>query len=270
MKTVLISIKENWWKMILSGKKEIEIRKNAPKNIEFPFKVVCYQSGKGIVGQFTCECIVKSNLYKYFEERSCLTVDELMKYANLNTTRKDQDLYGWIIKKGSPLEYNQVFSVKKVGMERPPQSWCYISDFMDNKVSYSFDKVSYGMTYDNECEAIHDALNKIKWLEKNEMGFVPDKVYIGQCEMFRPSISSSGYDVIEAAVSQADEEGFGEWDKDYLLDVTKEQREELEKELDSVLQNWITRHGLEAGFYKVNIYDTYKYNNGILIKEIFE
>ncbi|WP_156882297.1 hypothetical protein [Lacrimispora indolis] len=265
MKTVLISIKRNWWEKILSGEKEIEIRKSAPKDIEFPFKVVCYQSGKGIVGQFICECVTKSNLYKYFESRSCLTVEELMKYANLNTTRKDQNLYGWIIKKGSAMAYDEVYKIEAVGMARPPQSWCYIADFTDNKVAYSFDNESYSTLYDNEAEALEDALKEIKYYEENEYSSVPEKVYIGQCELFKPSLSSSGYDVIEAAISQADDEGFGEWDEDYLSDVTKEQREELEEELDAVFQKWITKHGLEANFFKVNSFDTYNYINGILM-----
>ena len=54
MKTVLISIKEKWWKKILSGEKELEIRKNRPKGIEYPFRVVCYVTGRGIMGAFTC------------------------------------------------------------------------------------------------------------------------------------------------------------------------------------------------------------------------
>ncbi|MDD3662264.1 MAG: hypothetical protein PHT84_00155 [Candidatus Pacebacteria bacterium] len=269
MKTVLISIKRNWWELIAEGKKEIEIRKSAPKDIEFPFKVVCYQSGKGIVGHFVCKCITKSNLYQYFAERSCLTVEELSRYANLSTTRKDQFLYAWVIKKGSAVAYNEVYDVKKVGLQRPPQSWCYISDFTDNKVAYSFNNESYGSTYDNDEEALKDALEEIQFMEK-EGEKIPDRVYIGQCEMFKPNLSSSGWDVIEAAIQQADDEGFGEWDEDYLSDVKTEQRDELEEELDAVFQKWITRHGLEANFYKVNCYDTYIYTGGKLEKEIIE
>lgn len=256
--------------MIVEGKKEIEVRKSAPKDIEFPFKVVCYQSGKGIVGHFICECITKSNLYQYFEERSCLTVEELSRYANLNTTRRDQYLFAWVIKKGSAVEYNRVYDMKTVGMKRPPQSWCYISDFTDNKVSYSFDGESYSSTYDDDREALEDALKEIRSMEKQGYDEIPKVVYIGQCEMFKPSLSSSGYDVIEAAICQADDEGFGDWDDDYLSDVTKEQREELEEELDAVFQKWIARHGLEANFYKVNSYDTYKYIKGELVKGEFE
>lgn len=36
MKTVLISIKEKWWKKILSGEKELEIRKNRRRGLNIP------------------------------------------------------------------------------------------------------------------------------------------------------------------------------------------------------------------------------------------
>lgn len=267
MKTVLISIKKQWWEKILSGEKEIEIRKSAPKDIEFPFKVVCYQSGKGIVGHFICEDIKNSGIYKLLENKSCLTVEELKRYAGLDTTGKNKWLFGWFIQPGSAVAYDRVFDVKTVGMNRPPQSWCYISDFTGNYVSYSFDNESYSSTYNNTEEALKEALEEIQIFEKNDYDNVPKKVYIGECEMFKPNLSSSGWDVIEAAICQADDEGFGEWDEDYLSDVTKEQHEELEEELDAVFQKWITRHGFEAGFYKVNRYDTYNYVNGKLEKE---
>lgn len=49
MKTVLISIKEKFWRLILSGEKSLEIRKARPKDIEYPFRVICYISGRGIM-----------------------------------------------------------------------------------------------------------------------------------------------------------------------------------------------------------------------------
>ena len=76
MKTVLISIKEKWWKKILSGEKELEIRKNRPKGIEYPFRVVCYVTGRGIMGAFICDYIKKTNDYKELSERSGLEPGE--------------------------------------------------------------------------------------------------------------------------------------------------------------------------------------------------
>ena len=131
-------------------------------------------------------------------------------------------------------------------------------------MSYSFDNENYGSTFDSTEEALKEAFEEIQCYERNGYSTVPEKVYVGECEMFKPNLASSGWDVIEAAILQSDDEGFGEWNDDYLSDVTKEQREELESELDAVFQKWITRHGFEAGFYKVNCYDTYNYVNGKL------
>jgi len=129
MKTVLISIKERFWNLILSGDKLLEIRKTAPKDIDYPFKAVCYISGRGIMGHFICGAVTKSNFYSYFAKESCLTEDELFKYANGNSGRRDGILYGWAIKKGSVVKYDEVFPITAAGLNRPPQSWGYINDF---------------------------------------------------------------------------------------------------------------------------------------------
>lgn len=86
MKTVLISIKEKWWKKILSGEKELEIRKNRPKGIEYPFRVVCYVTGRGIMGAFTCDYIKKTNDYK--EHRSNSTRRSRLTRPELSGRRK--------------------------------------------------------------------------------------------------------------------------------------------------------------------------------------
>lgn len=95
MKTVLISIKEKWWKKILSGEKELEIRKNRPKEIEYPFRVICYVTGRGIMGAFTCDYIKKTNDYKELSERSGLEPGKLFEYANGANGKTDTCLYGW-------------------------------------------------------------------------------------------------------------------------------------------------------------------------------
>lgn len=126
MKTVLISIKEKWWKKILSGEKELEIRKNRPKGIEYPFRVVCYVTGRGIMGAFTCDYIKKTNDYKELSERSGLEPGELFEYANGANGKTDTCLYGWHVKEGTPVEFDQAFKIDTAGVVRPPQSWCYI------------------------------------------------------------------------------------------------------------------------------------------------
>jgi predicted transcriptional regulator len=259
MKTVLISIRPKWWNLILEGKKTIEVRKSGPKDIEFPFKVVCYVTGEGIVGQFMCDFISITNSYSSLTDFSQLTAEEISEYANGKTGRrkremKDGFVHAWKIKEGSAVKYDRTFKITDAGLDRPPQSWCYIPTFTQNKVAYSFDGESYGCDYDNTAEAFVDIYAEIEG-EKN----IPPKVYIGECNFFRPSLSGSGWDPIEAVIEQADDEGFGEWDDGYLDDVTPEQRDELAEELDAVFQKWIEKHNLESSFYSVNAFDIYTY-----------
>lgn len=122
MKSVLISIKPKWCKLISSKKKTVEVRKTKPK-LETPFKVYIYETkmplrwnkahnniigGEGgrVIGEFVCDDICEHRAYKWREggfeglnykynsdlsRESCVSQDELMKYSN----RKP--LYGWHI-----------------------------------------------------------------------------------------------------------------------------------------------------------------------------
>lgn len=128
------------------------------------------------------------------------------------------------------------------------------------KVSYSFDKEYYYGTYDTDEEAKMNALEEIRQTERKNPEEIPEEIYIGKCEFFRPSLSGTGWDVIDSVICQAEDEGFGEWCEDYLSDVTKEQREELEAGLEKVFQEWIEKYKLHAGFFKVNTYDLYEYD----------
>lgn len=119
MKTVLISIKEKWWKKILSGEKELEIRKNRPKGIEYPFRVVCYVTGRGIMGAFTCDYIKKTNDYKELSECSGLEPGELFEYANGANGKTDTCLYGWHVQEGTPVEFDRCSR-----LTRPELSGC--------------------------------------------------------------------------------------------------------------------------------------------------
>ena len=253
MKTVLISVKMKWWKLILSGNKSVEIRKTAPAEIEFPFQAVVYVPKTGIVGAFNCEGIVRTNLYECLAERSCLTVEQISKYAG------GGKVCGWIIQKGSPVEFDNPFPVETSGQTRPPQSWCYIPNYRSNLVSYSFDNENYGCTFENTAEALKDAAAYLKSWDSDSLEN-GKRVYVGACEFFRPCLSASAFDAVESVICQADDEGFGEWADDYLSDVTKEQYQELEEQLDAVFNTWIEKNGLHAGFYKINTYSEYLFD----------
>mgnify|MGYP003371386157 CR=1 FL=1 len=126
MKSVLISIKPKWCEKIIRGKKTIEVRKSAPKQVPFKAYIYCsygndkenYMLGSQgkIIGEFICDKVYKiepifsfydcysgyddSSDSSYFEDYSidderlketCLTQQDLYIYGNGNR------LYGWHI-----------------------------------------------------------------------------------------------------------------------------------------------------------------------------
>ena len=126
MKSILLSIKPKYAELIASGKKTIEVRKSAPK--EVPFKAYIYETydkkyddigicwGKGkrfehgcknVIGEFICDKVYNlvnafgglmfadENLNQLdpqlFRDMSCLTDEQTADYLG------DKDGYGWHI-----------------------------------------------------------------------------------------------------------------------------------------------------------------------------
>lgn len=131
---------------------------------------------------------------------------------------------------------------------------------MTHVKAYSFDNEEYYGTYDTDDEALHGALREIEYIRKHGQKCTPGMVYIGDCEFFNPSLSGSGWDIIEAVIQQADNEGFGEWADGYLSDIPKEQMEELEESLEKAFKGWIDKYNYHATFFIVNSYDVYSYD----------
>ena len=165
MKSVLISIKPEWVEKITSGKKTIEVRKSAPKEVPFKAYIYCsygdmktnyYLKGRGkVIGEFICDKVMFLTPLglRGFEMREeilkliCLTNDDLNAYGGLKT------LYGWHIsdlkiydkpKKLSefcipcktncedcekPIFYDCWKEKGKIKVvTRPPQSWQYVEE----------------------------------------------------------------------------------------------------------------------------------------------
>lgn len=160
-KSVLISIRPKWCKLIALGKKTVEVRKTKPK-LETPFKcyIYCTLSGsneffkedckgdiaewnrseialkKGkVIGEFVCDYMTGFKamgevqaIYNETQE-TCLSNDEIIKYA------EGKRLYYWHISDlviyDKPKELNE-FVVERypclAKLKRPPQSWCYVED----------------------------------------------------------------------------------------------------------------------------------------------
>lgn len=117
MKSVLISIRPEWCEKIVNGKKTIEVRKSAPKEVPFKAYIYCSKEKKQddiiwagafgdrgkwnghVIGEFICDKVSMEFVgyrnhepcYWYLLDGSCLTKDELMNYGEWAT------LYGWHI-----------------------------------------------------------------------------------------------------------------------------------------------------------------------------
>ena len=118
MKSVLISIRPQWVEKIVSGKKTIEVRKTAPKEVPFKAYIYCsygdmktnyYLNGRGkVIGEFICDKVDKYEPYvilgAYYEVNgayvkenlrynsgTCLSYEDMVNYSNGKT------LYGWHI-----------------------------------------------------------------------------------------------------------------------------------------------------------------------------
>lgn len=124
MKAVLLSIKPEWWDLILEGVKGLEIRKNAPEGGKggpepWPLTVLAYVSGTGCVkGQFSCPGFIKTNKLDILEAQSCVPLRGLKQYAS------GKPLYGWIVK--DAMAYEEPCPLAEFGLTRPPMSWQYI------------------------------------------------------------------------------------------------------------------------------------------------
>lgn len=108
MKSVLISMRPRWVEKIASGKKTIEVRKTAPREVPFKCYIYCTKDkyypfdideGK-VIGEFICDklyeftynCNVgEYNIGKGSLKRTCLSYSKLKAYGKVKT------LYGWYI-----------------------------------------------------------------------------------------------------------------------------------------------------------------------------
>lgn len=121
MKSVLISIRPQWCEKIASGKKTIEVRRSAPK--EVPFKCYIYETqgqyvkfthgahtkygyGRGkVIGEFICDRIICSQAYFDSQGKNHLTnvfPDDIKK-----TCLDEYDLWDYIA--GKAVKANQMY-----------------------------------------------------------------------------------------------------------------------------------------------------------------
>lgn len=74
------------------------------------------------------------------------------------------------------------------------------------KFSYSFDEERYGFLYDSIEEALKDAIAEIEALRKYNVD-IPEKIFVGECQIYEPTLLDSGDDIIEMIKLQASDAG---------------------------------------------------------------
>lgn len=153
-KELLISIRPEWCSLILSGAKELEIRRTRPK-IETPFKchiyctkdkhggIASFQKPDGgyifsnghVIADFICDRIIdigvpypawSAEMNQDILKAACMSYSEMHSYAGHDT------VYGLHISDLHIFDHSK--SLDKYGMVRPPQSWCYVYSDDDGRI----------------------------------------------------------------------------------------------------------------------------------------
>lgn len=114
--------------------------------------------------------------------------------------------------------------------------------------SYTFDEEGQtwnGGIFDTKEEALQEALKEAK-------GYNKKKVTIGKCVL----VDKIGIDIdfVLEDISNTMQDNYGEVAEDYLNNVLKEHKLEVEKELNEVFFKWLDKYNYEPNFY--NIEDT--------------
>lgn len=120
-KAILLSLHPEWWEPIKKRKKTLEVRRTRPKNVELPVRVIVYLTApvSAIVGEFLCSEFIKTERVERLARNSCVPLEQLERYA------AGGSLYGWVI--WDATEWPFRLPLSSVGLEKPPQSWCYIN-----------------------------------------------------------------------------------------------------------------------------------------------
>lgn len=126
MVEIVASIRPEWIRRIFKHKKLAEIRKSMPQCI-YPIKIYWYETkvGRGaVVGESICFLAAKVEHFTDVTAASCLSEWELKSYSN------GKSLYAWFLAK--TVEYEQPRPLSDFGLNRPPQSWCYVKRSDEN------------------------------------------------------------------------------------------------------------------------------------------
>lgn len=109
---------------------------------------------------------------------------------------------------------------------------------MDNKYAYSYNEYDYYGTFNSFEEACADAIKE---------GYKGD-IFIGETtQNFQPYINPR--EIIESIQESAYDDS--EYSDDYLENITPQQLDELDEEINFVISKWIKRHNFEPTWFLV-------------------
>lgn len=165
MKAVLLSIRPKWCKLIATGRKTLELRKNMP-SIPTPFKCFIYQTTKAdsvkditpdfgmVIGEFTCDTILRhcemANA-DIAEMQSCVKREKILEYSG------GHEVYGWHI---SDLQIYEkplpIYAFNKPCIW-PEQPYCPVCEF------------GMELTNFDHCQGSQET----EWLCQNFLSFPP-------------------------------------------------------------------------------------------------
>jgi len=121
MTEIMMSIQPQWVAKIMNLSKRWEMRKTRPRN-KGPYRVYIYQTdGGGVIGEFVCDAFQEvgpGEITRRVLRDTQLTEGEAFRYANGKT------VYLWRIR--SLVCYPEPKPLSAYGLDRPPQSWCYV------------------------------------------------------------------------------------------------------------------------------------------------
>lgn len=161
-KAVMLSIRPRWCELIANGEKTIEVRKTRPK-LETPFKCYIYctkprfehedffalvgkqgfYGGGKVIGEFVCDKVYELAPLNHApddaEQQACMSREEIVQYlkgrgwgwhiSNLKIYDKPVDITNF--RNCNGCEYMgdcDTYCWKP--MQRPPQSWCYVEEYI--------------------------------------------------------------------------------------------------------------------------------------------
>lgn len=107
MQAVLLSIRPEWSRKIVTGEKTIEVRKTKPVKAKLPFLCYLYETSEGnglgkVIAGFICDATAPYTYpFSYSENECCTPLREMAKMTPAEVWEYGQGrtLYGWHISK---------------------------------------------------------------------------------------------------------------------------------------------------------------------------